>query len=205
MMRATTLSRRRSARARVSALVAGGAFAALVLAGCAAPAPEPAPAAEAPSSAAPAAGVETPAPAASPSGSATPPADPTCENIIPQATADDFKSLGWTSQEDQFRMGATALDDGIQCKWGDTKIASDRVQIFGWAPIDDATAKTAQKDLVAAGWKVEQDADGVYVTENPDWLNGRGADGYGLTYFFGDGFVKLADTRQSLILVQSPR
>lgn len=205
MIRPSALARPRSARARVFAIATSGALAALVLAGCSSPAPEPTSAADAPSSAAPVSGVETPAPSASPSGSATPPADPTCENIIPQATADDFRSLGWTSQEDQFRIGATALDDGIQCKWGDTKIASDRVQIFGWAPIDDDTAKTAQKDLVAAGWKVEKDADGTYVTENPDWLNGRGADGYGLTYFFGDGFVKLADTRQSLILVQGPR
>ncbi len=32
-----------------------------------------------------------------------------------------------------------------------------------------------------------------------------GVDGYGLTYLFGDGWVKLADTRQSLILVDTPR
>nr|WP_307330727.1 hypothetical protein [Microbacterium sp. SORGH_AS_1204] len=131
--------------------------------------------------------------------------DPTCENIIPQATADDFTSLGWVSQEEPFRIGATTLDDGIQCKWGDEKIASDRVQIFGWAPIDEAAAKTARDELVASGWQVEVDADGTYVTENPEWLGGRGVDGYGLTYLFGDGWVKLADTRQSLILVDAPR
>ncbi len=79
------------------------------------------------------------------------------------------------------------------------------MQIFGWAPIDDSTAAQAVSDLTAAGWKVEKDSDGTYVTENPDWLNGRGVDGYGLTYLFGDGFVKFADTRQSLLLVDSPR
>ncbi len=79
------------------------------------------------------------------------------------------------------------------------------MQIFGWAPIDDATAQQAEKDLVASGWKLERDATGDYVTENPDWLGGRGADGYGLTYLFGDGWVKFADTRQSLLLVETPQ
>ncbi|MDQ1083907.1 MULTISPECIES: hypothetical protein [Microbacterium] len=145
---------------------------------------------------------------AAPTATATPASEtpePTCENIIPQATADDFKSLGWVSQQEPFRIGATALDDGIQCKWGDSKIASDRVQIFGWAPIDEATAEFARDELVDSGWKVEVDGDLTYVTENPEWLGGRGVDGYGLTYLFGDGWVKLADTRQSLILVDSPR
>ncbi|KSU55262.1 hypothetical protein M3672_07920 [Microbacterium enclense] len=145
---------------------------------------------------------------AAPETTATPASetpDPTCENIIPQATADDFTSLGWASQEEPFRIGATTIDDGIQCKWGDQKIASDRVQIFGWAPIDDATAVSARNELVASGWQVEVDADGTYVTENPEWLGGRGVDGYGLTYLFGEGWVKLADTRQSLILVDAPR
>ncbi|WP_295787258.1 hypothetical protein [uncultured Microbacterium sp.] len=180
-----------------AALAAG---AALALAGCAASAapdtaPSVAPTAEGPTIAAPAT-------------TSTPTSDedvtPTCENIIPQATADDFTSLGWTYQSEPFRIGANALDEGIQCKWGDTKIASDRVQIFGWAPIDAADAAQAQKDLVAAGWKVEKADEGTYVTENPEWLGGRGVDGYGLTYLFGDGWVKLADTKQSLVLVESP-
>lgn len=205
MPRSTIETPIRATRSRVSAIAIAGVVVTLALAGCTSPAPAPATAGEQPTATAAAPDASTPEPSASPTAEETPPPDPTCENIIPQATADDFRSIGWTSQEDAFRIGATALDDGIQCKWGDTKIASDRVQIFGWAPIDDDTARSAQKDLVAAGWKVEKDADGTYITENPEWLNGRGADGYGLTYFFGDGFVKLADTRQSLILVQSPR
>lgn len=197
-------TRTRPTRSRAAVLATTGALAMLALAGCSSPAPQEA----APSPAAPSQGADsdtnTPEPSAS-TTDAPSTADPTCENIIPQATADDFTSLGWTYQKEDFRVGATALEGGIQCKWGDTKIASDRVQIFGWAPIDDDEARTAQKDLVAAGWKVEKDATGTYVTENPDWLNGRGAEGYGLTYFFGDGYVKLADTRQSLILVEGPR
>lgn len=198
----TLLSGRRRTAKRASLTAALATVAAVVLAGCAASAtpdaaPSVAPTAEGPTIAAP----DT---TATPR-SETEAVEPTCENIIPQATADDFTSLGWTFQSEPFRIGANALDDGIQCKWGDTKIASDRVQIFGWAPIDAADAAQAQKDLVAAGWKVEKADEGTYVTENPEWLGGRGVDGYGLTYLFGDGWVKLADTKQSLVLVEGPR
>lgn len=186
-----------------AAMAALAVVAALALAGCSASgAPE-----TAPSVAATASGptVDGSAPTDSPEPEDEPSIAPTCENIIPKSLVDNFTSVGWTSQEDQLRVGATPLDGGIQCKWGDQSIASDRVQIFGWAPIDDSTAAQAVSDLTAAGWKVEKDSDGTYVTENPDWLNGRGVDGYGLTYLFGDGFVKFADTRQSLLLVDSPR
>lgn len=193
--------RRRTAK-RASLTAALVTVAAVVLAGCAASAtpdaaPSVAPTAEGPT-------ITAPDTTATPK-SETEALEPTCENIIPQATADDFTSLGWTFQSEPFRIGANALDDGIQCKWGDTKIASDRVQIFGWAPIDAADAAKAQKDLVAAGWKVEKADEGTYVTENPEWLGGRGVDGYGLTYLFGDGWVKLADTKQSLVLVEGPQ
>ncbi|MFJ4039144.1 hypothetical protein ACIPVB_13830 [Microbacterium sp. NPDC090007] len=192
---------RRTTR-RAAAAAAAAMVAVLALAGCAASAtpdtaPSVAPTAEGPTIAAP-------------DTTATPPSEaqdvePTCENIIPQATADDFASLGWTFQTEPFRIGAETLDDGIQCKWGDTNIASDRVQIFGWAVIDADDAAKAQKDLVAAGWKIEKADEGTYVTENPEWLGGRGVDGYGLTYLFGDGWVKLADTKQSLVLVEGPQ
>lgn len=186
-------------RERAPLVAVGGILIASLLAACSGPTPE-----TVPSVAESAAGPTIAAPETTATPASETP-DPTCENIIPQATADDFTSIGWVTQQEPFRIGAIALDDGIQCKWGDQKIASDRVQIFGWAPIDEATATTAQKELVASGWKVEVDDDGTYVTENPEWLGGRGVDGYGLTYLFGDGFVKLADTRQSLILVDAPR
>lgn len=194
------MTRRAPHAAAITALAVATA---LALAGCSASgAPE-----TSPSVAATASGpaVDGSAPTDSPEPEDKPSIAPTCENIIPKSLVDNFTSVGWTSQEDQLRVGATPLDGGIQCKWGDQSIASDRVQIFGWAPIDDSTAAQAVSDLTAAGWKVEKDSDGTYVTENPDWLNGRGVDGYGLTYLFGDGFVKFADTRQSLLLVDSPR
>ncbi|MGN7967876.1 hypothetical protein [Microbacterium sp. 22296] len=186
-------------RERAPLVAVGGILIASLLTACSGPTPE-----TVPSVAESAAGPTIAAPETTATPASETP-DPTCENIIPQATADDFTSIGWVTQQEPFRIGAIALEEGIQCKWGDQKIASDRVQIFGWAPIDEATAATAQKELVASGWKVEVDDDGTYVTENPEWLGGRGVDGYGLTYLFGDGFVKLADTRQSLILVDAPR
>ena len=133
-------------------------------------------------------------------------ADPTCETIIPGTTATDFLSIGWTSQSEPFRIGATEVSGGILCKWSDGSATADRVQMFGWAPIDDAAASTAVRDLTGSGWKREEGENGqVYITENPEWLGGRGVDGYGITYLFGDGWVKVADTKQSLVLIDWPR
>lgn len=138
----------------------------------------------------------------------TPDADagePTCETIIPSTTAADFRSLGWTVQTEAFRVGATELSGGIQCKWGDSSVTSDRIQMFGWAPIEADAVQDAVDELVASGWKREDGSDGlIYVTEDPDWAIGKDADGYGITYLFGDDWVKIADTKQSLVLVEWP-
>lgn len=132
-------------------------------------------------------------------------ADPTCETIILSSTAADFRSIGWKAQSEPFRVGATEVPDGILCKWCDGSATAAGVQMFGWAPIDATAADKAERDLVAAGWKREDAANGdVYVTENPEWLAGRGVDGYGITYLFGEGFVKVADTKQSLVLIDWP-
>ncbi|MFF8185707.1 hypothetical protein ACF044_00410 [Microbacterium sp. NPDC016588] len=132
--------------------------------------------------------------------------EPTCETIILSSTASDFESIGWKPQSEPFRVGATEVPDGILCKWSDGSATAAGVQMFGWAPIDATAADKAEDDLVASGWKREDGANGeVYVTENPDWLAGRGADGYGITYLFGDGWVKVADTKQSLVLIDWPQ
>jgi glucose/arabinose dehydrogenase len=158
----------------------------------------------------------TPSAAATESSAATPAAtptdtpdagtaEPTCETIILSSTAADFRSIGWKAQSEPFRVGATEVAGGILCKWSDGSATAAGVQMFGWAPIDATTADKAERDLVASGWKREDGANGdVYVTENPDWLGGRGVDGYGITYLFGDGFVKVADTKQSLVLIDWP-
>lgn len=172
--------------------------AAVALVGCSSPStPDSAP------SIAPTDIPSSPAPEITPSE--TPPVgDPACDTIIPAATAADFTSLGWTAQMESFRIGSLEITDGIQCKWGDQAIATDRVQVFGWAPIDETDSSSAQRELLASGWRSESAAEGTYVTENPDWAIFTDADGYGITYLFGDGWVKLADTRQSLLLVEWP-
>ena len=175
------------------------ALSAVALAGCSGSVPAPTAAAQEPRDAAT---TSAPDPVASDTPTAT--AEPTCDTIIPKSTADDFRSLGWSVSVEPFRIGATEIDGGIQCKWGDQRITTDRVQVFGWAPIDETTAAKAEKELVTSGWRREDGSNGTYVTENPAWAIGKDSDGYGMTYLFGDGWVKLADTRQSLVLVEGP-
>jgi len=176
------------------------ALSVVALAGCSGSVPAPTAAAQEPRDAA-----TTSAPDPVASDSPTAAAEPTCDTIIPKSTADDFRSLGWSVSVEPFRIGATEIDGGIQCKWGDQRITTDRVQVFGWAPIDETTAAEAESDLVASGWRRVEGTTGTYVTENASWVGGRGdSDGYGITYLFGDGWVKLADTRQSLFLVEGP-
>jgi hypothetical protein len=185
---------------RLGLVISTVALAGILLAGCSAPAPTPTAAAQVPSDAP---GTSTPKPTSD--GTPEPAADPTCDTIIPKSTADDFRSLGWSVSSEPFRIGATEIDGGIQCKWGDQRITTDRVQVFGWAPIDDATAAKAERELIASGWRREDGPGGTYVTENSAWVGGRGdSEGYGITYLFGDGWVKMADTRQSLVLVDGP-
>ena len=46
--------------------------------------------------------------------------------------------------------------------------------------------------------------DGLIVTESSETTVATDEDGYGLTYLFGDGWVKYADTKQGLLLVRWP-
>ncbi|MDZ8202027.1 hypothetical protein RZO50_10915 [Microbacterium sp. SSW1-59] len=130
---------------------------------------------------------------------------PTCEGIIPDSLIAEFEAEGWSFEEDSFRVGGLEIAEGVQCLWGDFTIASDHVQLFGWAPITSEESGIAQADLVAAGWRSETDDRGVIVTESADTTVATDDEGYGLTYLFGDGWVKYADTKQSLVLVEWPR
>jgi hypothetical protein len=165
------------------------------VAGCSAPAPGP-----------------SPMPSIEPSGANTPPADvdetpvpgaePTCETIIPAATVEDFESLAWSAEEEEFRVGPTIIEGGIQCVWADhSGPATDHVQIFGWAPIEEDAALDAQESLIAEGWMREESNEGVYITENPETTITTDSQGYGMTYLFGDGWAKVADTKQGIILI----
>ncbi|MCS3842326.1 hypothetical protein [Microbacterium sp. AK031] len=143
----------------------------------------------------------TPTPTATPEPEKTAGAAPTCETIIAPSTVAALSEHGWTHQEKEFRLGADVIEGGIQCVWGDFSVASDHVQVFGWAPIDQATSSAAQQKLFAEGWQ-RADTDGhVYITENPDFAIAVDEEGFGMTYEFGDGWAKVADTRRRLILV----
>jgi hypothetical protein len=49
--------------------------------------------------------------------------------------------------------------------------------------------------------EVEEVPEGLIVTESADTTVATDDQGYGLTYLFGDGWVKHADTKQGLLLV----
>ncbi|BDV30929.1 hypothetical protein [Microbacterium terricola] len=149
----------------------------------------------------------SPAPSPTPTSSeAAPPADDaTCETIIPAETVADFEELGWTSQVEPFILGGTELEGGIQCKWGELEAATDHIQMFGWAPVTPDQAIAAEEQLVADGWMREESPEGIYVTESADTAIYTDDEGYGWTYLFGDGWVKFADTKQSILLVEWPQ
>lgn len=175
----------------------------IALAGCAAE-PEAAPTAPASASPTPSATV-TPTPEPIETESANePPADPTCETIIAPSTIAIFEEHGWTYKEHEFRIGADVIDGGLQCVWGDYTVASDHVQVFGWAPISAADSTSAQQQLLSEGWLRADEGGRTYITEDPAYSIAVDEAGYGMTYEFGDGWVTLADTKQSLVLVKRP-
>jgi hypothetical protein len=131
--------------------------------------------------------------------------DPACDTIIGEAILAEYEEIGWTVQVEPFRLGEVELAEGLQCVWADYEgPAGDHLQIFGWAVVDDETAAEAQDALVAEGWIREDEPAGVYITENPETTIAPDAEGYGMTYLFADGWVKLADTKQSLLLIEWP-
>lgn len=127
--------------------------------------------------------------------------DPTCETIIPAATVEALEDVGWTSRAQPFFIGNTELIGGIQCVWGDFTTATDHVQVYGWAPISASVADDVAQELVTEGWIRESAEQGFIITESENTALATDADGYGLSYLFGDGWVKYADTKQGLLLV----
>ncbi|MET0782240.1 MAG: hypothetical protein ABWZ16_12070 [Microbacterium sp.] len=149
--------------------------------------------------------VETsPTPTPSATAAAGPAAEPKCDTIIPASTVEDFEDVGWTVRAETFRIGEIEISEGVQCIWGDFTTATEHVQIYGWAPISEDDAADAQDQLVEMGWRVEEVSAGVIVTESAETTVATDDDGYGLTYLFGDGWVKHADTKQGLLLVIWP-
>ncbi|MHC2998843.1 hypothetical protein [Microbacterium sp. HJ5] len=149
----------------------------------------------------------TPAPEPTPTVSAAPEPgeDPTCETLIGADVVADFESIGWSAQAEKFYLGDVELAHGIQCVWADFEgPAGDHLQLFGWAPIESDQAGEAQTALVGQGWIREESEAGVYITEPKETTIAVDDEGYGMTYLFGAGWVKLADTKQGLLLIEWP-
>lgn len=131
-----------------------------------------------------------------------PGADPTCESIVTPGTVESLTAVGWTYEQQEFRIGEFILDEGLYCVWGDYTVASDHVQVYGWAPIDAAMSSEAQAYLISQGWLREAADEGIYITEDPALALSTDDDGYGMTYLFGDGWVIVSDTKQGLLLIE---
>ena len=185
---------------RTMSAAAGVLLLVTALSACAAPEPGP--------SSTPDAGdtrsSQSPAPASSPTPQAAE-EELTCESMISDGTVAALADAGWTAETKEFVAGGVELSEGLLCFWADYSVGSDHGQLYGWSAIDDADAATAQAALLSEGWKREDGPDGVYFTEDAQYAMGTDEDGYGMTYLFGDGWVRLADTRQGLILIEWPR
>ena len=180
---------------RFLSAAAGGLLALGAMAACAAPSESPA--------ASPAA-TGAPGTDGDPAGSPSPTApaeEISCETMISPGTVEALSAAGWTAQPKEFVIGGLVLTDGMLCFWADYTVGSDHGQLYGWSPITADQADEAQEILATSGWRREDDPQGVYVTEDPEYSMGTDDDGYGMTYLFGDGWVKVSDTRQGLVLI----
>ncbi|MBP3978192.1 hypothetical protein [Microbacterium sp. BLY] len=129
-------------------------------------------------------------------------AELTCDSMISDGTVAALTDAGWTAETRDFIIGDVELSDGLLCFWADFTVPSDHGQMYGWSPLDESDAERAQKSLEQEGWRSEEGPEGVYVTEDPQFAMSTDEDGYGMTYLFGDGWVKVADTKQGLLLVE---
>ncbi|MFT4135212.1 hypothetical protein [Microbacterium sp.] len=185
---------------RRCALLAALAASALLLAGCtSSPAPETTATASSPSTATAQA---TPTPTASTAASEA--AVPTCDELVAPEVTEATAAQGWTVREEPFVVGGVEIDHGISCTWADYSNATGNLLTFAWGSISAANATKAQRALESAGWLREKTDAGVYITEDPATAMTTDADGYGLTYLFGDGWVTFSDTRQGLLLIHRP-
>lgn len=154
----------------------------------------------------PVATAPAPEPSATPEPEPSADDEPTCETLIGESVIADFESLGWTSQTEPFYIGSFEVIEGIQCVWADFDgPAGDHGQMFGWARISDEDAASTQSELVSQGWIREEGPEGVYITESPDTTISTDDEGYGMTYLYAAGWVKLADTKQGLLLIEWPK
>ena len=124
-----------------------------------------------------------------------------CEAMISAGTVQALTDAGWSAQPTPFVIGEVELTTGLLCFWADYTVGSDHGQLYGWSEISAEDAAEAQSSLLSSGWTREDGTEGTYFTEDPRFAMGTDDDGYGMTYLFHDGWVKLADTKQSLLLI----
>lgn len=180
---------------RLAAAVAASGLTVLLATAC-----SPTPGQAGGTEAAPAPGASAPAASAPPT---IDPADVTCENMLSPETVDAFAATGWTVREDPFVILDLELPDDTACTWGDfSSPTNDDLVLFGWSPISQADADATEAALEAEGWLREDDDAGVLITEDPDAALRVDEQGYGVTCLFGDGWVKVSDTRQGLDLIE---
>jgi hypothetical protein len=147
-----------------------------------------------------------PEPSATPEPEPASADEPTCDSLIGESVVASFEGLGWTSRADALYIGGTEVEDGLRCMWADFDApAGDTGQMFGWAPVTDDVAASLQKELTGQGWLREEGSDGVYITESPETAIATDDEGYGMTYYFTEGQVEVADTKQGLLLIEWPK
>ena len=117
----------------------------------------------------------------------------------------DFESVGWTVRAEPFRAGEIEIPDGIQCVWGDFSVGH-RPRADLRLGADRGRRRIRSAGSSRRGGLARRGAvpTGVIVTESSDTTVATDDEGYGLTYLFGDGWVKYADTKQGLILIVWP-
>ncbi|MGF3055586.1 hypothetical protein [Microbacterium sp. YY-01] len=127
-----------------------------------------------------------------------------CESLVTAGTVTALTDAGWSVVQKEFRILGKPVKDGIECMWGNYDVPSDHVQVYGWAPMSASEARDHQEGLRAAGWQREEDPRGIILTADPNYSMSVDEDGYGMTYLFRDNDVIFADTRQGLLLIQTP-
>jgi len=152
---------------------------------------------ETPGASAPIAGSQvTPTPTVTDAATEAP-ANLSCEGILPAETVEAFTEAGWTSRQDPFYVGNTELSGGLQCIWGNPKVASDDVQVYGWAPITDDQAQQVTDELTAQGWVASEENGATYFVA-PDNAP------MGMAYRLTDDQLTVSDTKQGLLLIEWP-
>src|SRR5690606_2263255 len=117
-------------------------------------------------------------------------------------TVEALEAEGWTFKQRDFVIGDIAVEDGLECLWADYSTASDHGQMYAWGLLSADRARAAQTGLVNDGWLRSTEGETTYITEDPAYAIATDGDGFGMTDEFGDGWVKFADTRQGLLLIE---